>query len=161
MEGVIMTKGLGEVVDTTAKEVTHGGVSYFPSPKELSKQQRIELKKQLNAICTELNSAVSVMGREFELCNNLEGKSVFHLRIDCDGMEPTVVKEFSQKLKDCGLDAHRYFQKTNINMSFPGAYSRYTYIAVKGKNETFQVFDELRIFAESHPPKKSACCNIL
>ena len=155
-----MPKGLSEVVDTTAKEVTHGSVSYFPSPKDLSRQQRIVLKKQLKEICTQLNSVVGVMNREFELQDNLKGESVFHLRIDCDEMRSAVVDEFIQKLKYCGLDADRYSEKTNINMSFPEAYSRYTYIAVKGKNEIFQVSDELRAFAEKHP-KRSACCNIL
>jgi hypothetical protein len=155
-----MPKGLGEVVDTTAKGVTHGGVSYFPSPKDLSKQQRIELKKQLNEICTKLNSVVSVMNREFELQDTLEDESAFHLRIDCDGMKSAVVDEFIQKLKGCGLDADRYSEEINRNLGFPGVHGSSPYIAVKGKNETFQVSDELRTFAEKHP-KRGACCNIL
>ena len=162
-----MPKGLGGVVDTTAqgsgKEIAHGGGGYFLSAKELSKQQRVELKKQLNEICTELNSAVSVMGREFELCNTLEGEWILHLRISCDGIEKEAVKDFSAQLKDCGLDAHRNFQPVNSNLGFLGADSGYDFIAVTGvrNGKTFEISDELRAFAENHPAKRSPCCNIL
>ena len=154
-----MAESADEIVDTTqeyGKAAARGRLDYFPSTEELAKQRWDE-------ICTELNDVVSVMGKRFKVCKDRNDKSDLYLRIDCEGMRRKTVSDFNAELRRCGLDTQRDFQPMNQNMSFLGPDSGYSFIMVTGlrKGKTFKISPELQTFAESHPPKRSACCNIL
>jgi hypothetical protein len=153
-----MAESFNGIVDTTqeyGKAGAPGGDGFFPSAEELSKQQWKE-------ICTKLNDVVSIMGKNFEVCKDLNDKSGLHLRIDCEGMDKKVVSEFRVKLKGCGLNTQSGFQPLNSNLGFLGPNSGYIFITVSGlrKGKTFEVSPALSEFAENHP-KRNACCNIL